>query len=49
MMPTNCSAAKQLAQFSRNIRNPLIYYVNRYFLMFGQIKFKSLIVSMNGF
>ena len=30
----NCSAAKQLSQFS-NIRNPLIYCVNRYFLMFG--------------
>ena len=34
MISTNCSAAKQLPQFS-NIRNPLIYYVNRYFLMFG--------------
>ena len=34
LISTNCSAAKQLPQFS-NIRNPLIYCVNRYFLMFG--------------
>ncbi len=31
-MLTNCFAAKQLPQFCTN---PLIYYVNRYFLMFG--------------
>ena len=33
-----------------NIRNPLIYYVNRYFLMFGgsQVQ-KPYHASMNGF
>ena len=34
LISTNCSAAKQLSQFS-NIRNPLIYCINRYFFMFG--------------
>ena len=45
----NCSAAKQLSQFS-NIRNPLIYCVNRYFLMFGgsQVQ-KSYRASTNDF
>lgn len=33
-MYPNCYIATQFPQFS-NIRNPLIYYVNRYFLMFG--------------
>lgn len=33
LISTNCSAAKQLSQFS-NIRNSQIYCVNRYFLMF---------------
>ena len=35
---------------SANIRNPLIYYVNRYFLMFGgsQVQ-KPYHASMNGF
>ena len=34
----------------QNIRNPLIYYVNRYFLMFGgsQVQ-KPYHASMNGF
>ena len=34
LISTNCFAAKLLLQFL-NIRNSLIYYVNRYFLMFG--------------
>ena len=34
LISTNCSAALQLPQF-QDIRNPEIYYVNRYFLMFG--------------
>ena len=41
LISTNCSAAKQLPQFS-NIRNPLIYCVNRYFLMFGGFQGKKL-------
>ena len=49
LISTNCSAAKQLPQFS-NIRNPLIYCVNRYFLMFGgsQVQ-KSYRASTNNF
>ena len=49
LISTNCSAAKQLPQFS-NIRNPLIYYVNRCFLMFGgsQVQ-KSYRASTNDF
>lgn len=49
LISTNCSAAKLLPQFS-NIRNPLIYCVNRYFLMFGgaQVQ-KPYHASMNGF
>ena len=49
LISTNCSAAKQLSQFS-NIRNPLIYCVNRYFLMFGgsQVQ-KSYRASTNDF
>ena len=46
---TNHSAAKQLPQFS-NIRNPLIYCVNRYFLIFGGSRVqKPYHASMNGF
>ena len=49
IISTNCSAAKQLPQFS-NIRNPQIYCVNRYFLMFGgsqvQTPYRA---STNGF
>ena len=49
LISTNCSAAKQLTQFS-NIRNSLIYCVNRYFLMFGgsQVQ-KSYRASTNDF
>ena len=49
LISTNCSAAKQLSQFS-NIRNPLIYCVNRYFLMFdGSRVQKSYRASTNDF
>lgn len=49
LISTNCSAAKLLPQFS-NIRNPPIYCVNRYFLMFGGSKVqKPYHASMNGF
>ena len=37
LISTNCSAAKQLSQFS-NIRDLLIYRVNHCFLMFGGSK-----------
>ena len=49
LISMNCFAAKQLPQFS-NIRNPLIYCINCYFLMFGgsQVQ-KSYRASTNDF
>ena len=49
LISTNCFAAKLLLQFL-NMRNPLIYYVNRYFLMFGGAQGqKSYHANMNNF
>ena len=53
LTPTQCLRIAPLRSSSRNsanIRNPLIYYVNRYFLMFGgsQVQ-KPYHASMNGF
>ncbi len=51
--PNSCLRIAPLRSSSRNsanIRNPLIYYVNRYFLMFGGFQVqKPYHASMNGF